>query len=460
MFTSNSNQTKHRTKYSILCIALLTLLLLGVVFLTACEAALDGGALAGQATRTEQSRCTKDNLGCKRIYTTCLNANNDNCNQYQRAPRGETKPAKAERTARLTACQQGCYDKALSATFIPGSELCDGRDNDYDDQTDEGVASAGSCSTGLVGVCSSGGLSCAAGTWQCTQSVQSSAELCNSLDDDCDGMVDNGFDLQTDVNNCGSCGNVCSAGQVCSSGVCSYPPIELSSCSGAGQQLTQEGRTYLLVSDVTVGEEGSSCFTINDNNIVLDCNDHRITTSTGDYGIYLGGNGVKVMRCRIDGFLVNGVRVIGNNNIVERNIITDIGEAGVSVAGGSDNEVIQNNIAGSDSERGGAVSIVNSIRAVVRGNQIRNNRGTGLTLSNNLVEHTVSHIVSDNVLCGNAKDIYCRNVGGIFGGNNVMDTIESSMCNSGEGDWPSGEDWPQENIHYSRCIEGTHYIRR
>jgi hypothetical protein len=36
-------------------------------------------------------------------------------------------------------------------------------------------------------------------------------ELCNGIDDDCDGVVDNGFNLQTDPLNCGACGIVCSA---------------------------------------------------------------------------------------------------------------------------------------------------------------------------------------------------------------------------------------------------------
>lgn len=36
------------------------------------------------------------------------------------------------------------------------------------------------------------------------------AETCNGMDDDCDGMVDEDFMLQTDTANCGMCGNVCS----------------------------------------------------------------------------------------------------------------------------------------------------------------------------------------------------------------------------------------------------------
>ena len=36
-------------------------------------------------------------------------------------------------------------------------------------------------------------------------------ELCNELDDDCDGLIDEDFDLQTSPRDCGSCGNACRA---------------------------------------------------------------------------------------------------------------------------------------------------------------------------------------------------------------------------------------------------------
>jgi hypothetical protein len=47
-------------------------------------------------------------------------------------------------------------------------------------------------------------------------------ELCNNLDDNCNGQADDGFDLSTDVLNCGRCGNRCNTqrGDVCCRGSC------------------------------------------------------------------------------------------------------------------------------------------------------------------------------------------------------------------------------------------------
>lgn len=52
-------------------------------------------------------------------------------------------------------------------------------------------------------------------------------EVCDYIDNNCNGEVDEGFDLDVDLNNCGFCGNVCNDGidctiDYCSAGVCFY----------------------------------------------------------------------------------------------------------------------------------------------------------------------------------------------------------------------------------------------
>lgn len=45
-------------------------------------------------------------------------------------------------------------------------------------------------------------------------------ELCDGIDNNCDGLRDERFDFKTDNRNCGSCGIVCPSGYSCKNGVC------------------------------------------------------------------------------------------------------------------------------------------------------------------------------------------------------------------------------------------------
>jgi hypothetical protein len=87
--------------------------------------------------------------------------------------------------------------------------FCDGADSD-------------SCMRGHIACNGSGGVTC-------SNDTPNSVEICNNADDDCDGTADDGFNKATDINNCGSCGTVCSnahGSTSCSSSTCQ--PV----CSG------------------------------------------------------------------------------------------------------------------------------------------------------------------------------------------------------------------------------------
>lgn len=107
------------------------------------------------------------------------------------------------------------YKVTITYQLSPTDETCDGLDNDCDGLVDEELTRPTSCG---VGACASTGVeTCSAGVFggdTCTLGTPS-AEICNGLDDDCDGAVDEGLTQPT------SCGvGVCaSTGQlVCVNG--------------------------------------------------------------------------------------------------------------------------------------------------------------------------------------------------------------------------------------------------
>jgi len=156
-------------------------------------------------------------------------------------------------------CSGGTWG-ACQGEVGPSPEACDGADNDCDGATDEdgtGAPLAQACYTGPagtegVGLCHGGTQTCSGGAWgACQGEVTPQTELCNGADDDCNGTSDEGYDLQNDLANCGSCGYSCLAhagafsyASGCALGTCSY------GC--------QPGH-YDIDGDVALGDAGTGC---------------------------------------------------------------------------------------------------------------------------------------------------------------------------------------------------------
>ncbi len=151
------------------------------------------------------------------LTITCLSSVDPNKGKYSCTPAtgaadcGDGYECKVQRTGGAFCFKTG--------TCV--AETCNGLDDDCNGVADDSFPNADkACTTAAPGVCGMGKLFCVDAGEVCIAAADAGTELCNGLDDDCDGMTDEAFFLATDDSNCGACGKVCPPGTNCASGRC------------------------------------------------------------------------------------------------------------------------------------------------------------------------------------------------------------------------------------------------
>jgi len=135
--------------------------------------------------------------------------------------------------------QSGCSDDDNTPTCIPKPEECNGLDDDCDGQTDEGGSTGlrRSCQT----ACGSGYEYCHDGVWEDCDAPKVETEICDGKDNDCNGQTDETCNCVAGATRpCGTNVGVCAQGiQTCVSGVWAgaceggvQPAADDSNCNG------------------------------------------------------------------------------------------------------------------------------------------------------------------------------------------------------------------------------------
>ncbi len=231
----------------------------------------------GQSCQAGQCSWNVPQDGCVAVAEVCDNADNDCDTVIDEGFDLQNDALNCGKCGRTCAANQHCQDGTCAwntpvSQCVPSAEICDNADNDCDGLIDEGIALlSDSQNCGTCGhVCGAGQI-CQNGycSWLIPVSTcgPPSSEVCDNTDNDCDGFIDEGYDLLLDESNCGHCGNTCAAGQYCSNGACAWT-VPVSSCVPAPEtcdntdndcnQLIDNGFN-LSIDESNCGQCGTAC---------------------------------------------------------------------------------------------------------------------------------------------------------------------------------------------------------
>jgi hypothetical protein len=134
---------------------------------------------------------------------------------------GYCTPGTWECVAVDTSVDPDGWDVVCTGATLGSPEVCNNLDDDCNGWIDDGVTSGVECSNapgweeldGDIGICTVGTEVCVAGEWEC-DAPEPEDEICDGLDNDCDGATDEGAEVECPVGMCveGVCAEYCDPG--------------------------------------------------------------------------------------------------------------------------------------------------------------------------------------------------------------------------------------------------------